>query len=125
MGVPMAVGRPKAALILTPEQREQLESLASSRSLPAGLVMRARIILLSVNIRGFMLVLCAFGLTLYKTFRRHGLQLLAGLIQPGVADAMEGTVDHGRTHAVCIEAQGRGVHVLVVPGVWYLPGDRL
>ena len=36
---------------------------------------------------------CAFGLTLYKTFRRHGLQLLAGLIQPGVADAMEGTVD--------------------------------
>src|ERR1700722_7254520 len=26
---------------------------------------------------------CAFGLTLYKTFRRHGLQLLAGLIQQG------------------------------------------
>ena len=59
---------------------------------------------------------CAFGLTLYKTFRRHGLQLLAGLIQPGVADAMEGTVDRGRTHAVCIEAQGRGGYVLVVPG---------
>ncbi len=53
---------------------------------------------------------CAFGLTLYKTFRRHGLQLLAGLIQQGVVDAMEGTVDRGRTHAVCIEAQGRGEH---------------
>src|SRR5260221_11740350 len=49
MGVPMAMGRPKAALVLTPEQREQLESLASSRSLPAGLVMRARIILLSAS----------------------------------------------------------------------------
>src|SRR6267154_1844900 len=49
MGVPMAVGRPKAALVLTSEQREQLEGLASSRSLPAGLVMRARIILLSAS----------------------------------------------------------------------------
>ena len=47
MGVPMAMGRPKAALVLNPQQREQLGSLASSRSLPAGLVRRARIILLS------------------------------------------------------------------------------
>src|SRR3984893_15023046 len=49
MGVPMAMGRPKAALVLTPEQREQLEGLASSRSLRACLVMRARIILLSAS----------------------------------------------------------------------------
>ena len=32
----MAMGRPKAALILNVELREQLESLASSRSFPAG-----------------------------------------------------------------------------------------
>jgi hypothetical protein len=38
----MAMGRPKAKLGLTAGQREQLESLANSRSLPAGLVMRAR-----------------------------------------------------------------------------------
>jgi homeodomain-containing protein len=43
----MAKGRPKAKLTLTVEQREQLESLSRSRSLPAGLVTRARIILLS------------------------------------------------------------------------------
>ncbi len=43
----MAMGRPKAELVLTAGQREQLESLANSRSLPAGLVVRARIILLS------------------------------------------------------------------------------
>jgi putative transposase len=45
----MAMGRPKAALVLSPEQREQLEGLASSRSLPAGLVTRAKIILLSAS----------------------------------------------------------------------------
>ncbi len=43
----MAMGRPKTALRLGPEQREQLESMASSRSLPAGLVNRVRIVLLS------------------------------------------------------------------------------
>ena len=43
----MAMGRPKAALILTPEQREQLEGMVKSRSLPAGLVSRARIVLMS------------------------------------------------------------------------------
>lgn len=43
----MAMGRPKAALVLSSGQREQLESIASSRSLPAGLVNRARIVLMS------------------------------------------------------------------------------
>src|SRR2546425_11477839 len=47
MEVPMAMGRPKAALVLSAEQRAQLESMASSRSLPAGLVTRVRIVLLS------------------------------------------------------------------------------
>src|SRR6266498_6052202 len=47
MEVPMAMGRPKAVLVLSPEQRAQLESMASSRSLPAGLVTRVRIVLLS------------------------------------------------------------------------------
>jgi putative transposase len=45
----MAIGRPKAMLVLDAEQREQLESLATSRSLPAGLVRRAKIILLSAS----------------------------------------------------------------------------
>jgi putative transposase len=47
MEVPMAMGRPKAALVLNLQQREQLEGLASSRSLPAGLVTRAQIVLMS------------------------------------------------------------------------------
>src|SRR5271167_643239 len=49
MEVPMAMGRPKARLVLDSELREQLESLAGSRSLPAGLVRRAKIILLSAS----------------------------------------------------------------------------
>ena len=43
----MVKGRPKAALVLNLQRRKQLGILASSRSLPAGLVRRARIILLS------------------------------------------------------------------------------
>src|SRR5258708_30448830 len=49
MEVPMAMGRAKAVLVLDAELREQLESLANSRSLPAGLVRRAKIILLSAS----------------------------------------------------------------------------
>src|SRR5260370_35677453 len=47
MEVSMAMGRPKGVLVLGPEQRAQLESMASSRSLPSGLVTRVRIVLLS------------------------------------------------------------------------------
>ena len=68
---------------------------------------------------------CAFGLTLYKTFRRHGLHLRAGLVQHGGVHAMEGTVGRGRTHAVCIKAKGRREHGFAVPRVRHLPCDRL
>ena len=45
----MAMGRPKALLVLDAGQREQLEGFANARSLPAGLVRRAKIILLSAS----------------------------------------------------------------------------
>jgi putative transposase len=45
----MAIGRPEAALVLSPEQHEQLEGLVGSRSLPAGLVTRAKIFLLCAS----------------------------------------------------------------------------
>jgi transposase len=41
----MRTGRPKAALLVSPEQREQLESLARRRSTAQALALRARIIL--------------------------------------------------------------------------------
>ena len=58
----MAMGRPKAKLVMTTAEREQLEGLANSRSLPAGLVNRARIILLSAE-----------GITNQQIARRLGM----------------------------------------------------
>ena len=45
----MKTGRPKTPLMLSSEERKQLESLVSSRSLPHGLVRRARIVLLAAE----------------------------------------------------------------------------
>jgi putative transposase len=45
----MKTGRPKAELLLTDAERSQLQSFARSRSLPAALSMRARIILDSAS----------------------------------------------------------------------------
>jgi putative transposase len=45
----MILGRPKPPLALTAEQRDQLEAMAASRSLPHGLVTRVRIILMSAS----------------------------------------------------------------------------
>lgn len=45
----MAGGRPRLELTVSPEDRVHLDSIARSRSLPAGLVRRAQIILLSAS----------------------------------------------------------------------------
>ena len=82
MGVPMAMGRPKAQLVLRPEQREQLEGLASSRSLPAGLVSRARIILLSASGKTNMQICAPAGAD-----QRHGRQVAAALLGAGCVRA--------------------------------------
>lgn len=45
----MRSGRPKQPLVLTPEERQHLESLASSRALPHGLVQRAKIVVMAAD----------------------------------------------------------------------------
>jgi putative transposase len=45
----MRTGRPKVELLLTEGEREQLQSFARSRSLPAALSQRARIVLCSAD----------------------------------------------------------------------------
>lgn len=45
----MRTGRPKKAVILSKEEEEQLKPIASSRSLPYGLVTRAKIIIMSAE----------------------------------------------------------------------------
>src|SRR6202790_5305710 len=88
-GGPMGMGRPKAVLVLSLQQREQLESLASSRSLPAGLVRRARIILLSASGKTNIQIARQMGLptaTVGKWRRRFLEQDVSGLhdeLRPG------------------------------------------
>ena len=78
----MRTGRPKRAIVLTSEEREQLKSIASSRSLPYGLVRRARIIIMAAdgaankNIAA-KLGYSAFSVGLWR--RRYLDQGLAGL----------------------------------------------
>ena len=45
----MPMGRPKSPLVLAPEENAQLRAVATSRSLPHGLVIRATIILRSAS----------------------------------------------------------------------------
>ena len=45
----MRTGRPKVELLLTDDERSQLQSFARSRSLPAALSARARIVLSSAD----------------------------------------------------------------------------
>ena len=45
----MITGRPKQPLTLKDDERLQLESIAGSRSLPHGLVVRAQIVLMAAN----------------------------------------------------------------------------
>jgi putative transposase len=85
----MAMGRPKAALLLSVQQREHLESLANSRSLPAGLVGRAKIILLSASGKTNQQIARQLGLTnatVGKWRRRFLQQDVSGLhdeLRPG------------------------------------------
>jgi len=41
----MPMGRPKAELVLSEDERSQLTSIARSRSIPAAMVTRARMVL--------------------------------------------------------------------------------
>src|ERR1700761_2573453 len=89
MGVSMAMGRPKAALVLSAEQRSQLESMARSRSLPTGLVTRVRIVLLSASGKTNRQIALQLGLrnaTVGKWRQRFVEQGVSGLhdeLRPG------------------------------------------
>src|SRR6202795_1885074 len=89
MEVPMAMGRPKAVLVLRAEERAQLESMATSGALPAGVVTRVRIVLLSAAGKMNQEIARQLGLTnatVGKWRRRFLEQGLAGLhdeLRPG------------------------------------------
>lgn len=85
----MPMGRPKPPLLLRPEESEQLHSVAVSRTLPHGLVRRARIILLSASGMSNQAIAARLHLNPVtvsywrRRFLQQGLQGLHGELRPG------------------------------------------
>jgi putative transposase len=91
----MAMGRPKAELVLSEEEQAQLQSLARSRSLPAALVQRANIVLACAAGATKRAVAQRFGTTnatVGKWRRRFVVRRIAGLddeLRPGKPRAID------------------------------------
>ena len=85
----MRTGRPKTPMNLSQEERQQLQGIVSSRSLPAGLVTRARIVLMAAEGISNDQISKATGLGAHavgKWRRRYVKQRLPGLhdeLRPG------------------------------------------
>ena len=83
------MGRPNAAVVLTEQEREQLEALTRSRSMPHSLVRRARIVLLSAKGLSNQVIAerCAVSAPTISLWRqRYRTQGMAGLhdeLRPG------------------------------------------
>jgi len=91
----MRTGRPKSVLVLSTEEREQLQALVRSRSLPAGLVRRAKIVLHAADGEANSAIaerLKLAGATVGKWRRRfvtHRLQGLHDELRPGRPRSLE------------------------------------
>ena len=133
----MRSGRPKTALVLSDEQREQLQGWARSRLLPSGLVNRVRIVLLAAEGIDNKPIAARLGLsqpTVGKWRRRFLEQGLEGLhdeLRPGrprsisdeqVAELIDTTLQtqpEGATHWSCRTLAGQtGVSKSTVQRVW-------
>lgn len=85
----MKTGRPKKPVVLSAENRQQLETITQSRALPHGLVMRARIILLTATGVSNSAIAKKLGFsqqsvcTWRKRYLERGLQGLHDELKPG------------------------------------------
>lgn len=85
----MKTGRPKKPVVLSPESRQQLETVAHSRALPHGFVVRAQIILLAADGLTNAAIAQKLGLsqqsvcTWRKRYLERGLQGLHDELKPG------------------------------------------
>lgn len=85
----MPKGRPKIPVVLPAEDREQLSAVVRSRSMPHGLVMRARIVLLAADGLPSNLIARRLGFSNQsvclwrKRYLAHGVQGLNDELKPG------------------------------------------
>ena len=133
----MRTGRPKKPLSLADDERAQLESFASSRSLPHGLVRRARIVLMSADGMSNTAIAAKLGLTgatvgkWRSRYLAEGIQGLYGELRSGrprtisdekVAWLVRKTLKtrpKGATHwSVRTMAEGCGLSKSTVHRIW-------
>ncbi len=133
----MARGRPKAELVLSEQEREQLTAWSHSRSLPKGLVDRVQIVLRAANGETNKSIAVALGLsqpTVGKWRRRYlerGVQGLRDDMRPGrprsiederIATLLTDTLTkqpEGETHWSCrTMAAATGVSKSTVQRIW-------
>ena len=133
----MPAGRPKAMLTLSPEEREQLQALAVSRSLPHGLVTRAKIVLAAADGQTNSAIAPKVDLSVSSVgkwrnrFLEQGLQGLHDELRPGrprsiadekIALAIKTTLQtkpEGGTHWSCRSlADSAGISKSTVQRVW-------
>ena len=85
----MARGRPKQSVVLQDMDRQQLTAVAQSRSLPHGLVTRARLILLAADGLPSSMIARRIGLSQQsvclwrRRYLEHGIQGLHDELKPG------------------------------------------
>ena len=85
----MKTGRPKEPIVLSEEEREQLEAIQRSRSMPAGIVRRAKIILYSADGLPNAEIAERLGVSPFtvgtwrKRFLAHRIQGLHDELRPG------------------------------------------
>src|SRR6202142_4683320 len=83
------VGRPNSKVVVTQAEREQLDSITRSRSLPHSLVRRARIVLMSADgvSNGIIAGRCGVSVPTISHWRRcwreRGVAGLHGELRPG------------------------------------------
>jgi len=82
----MKTGRPRKPIVLSGEEREQLNAIANSRSLPHGLVRRARIVLLSADGNIYHAIAERVGISRQMVCKWHNRYLQQGL--PGLHDEL-------------------------------------
>jgi transposase len=85
----MKTGRPKQQIILVPEERSQLESIARSRTLPHGIVVRAQVVLRSASGESNTTIADELRLSRptvglwRRRYLEHGIQGLHDDLKPG------------------------------------------
>lgn len=85
----MARGRPKQAVLLAEAERHQLSSVAQSRSLPHGLVVRARLVLMAADGLSNSMISTKLGLSQQtvclwrRRYLQQGIQGLHDELKPG------------------------------------------